>query len=76
MWEVAETGALALTHAGYLAAGWSLGLAAIGAYAVSVVWRGRTLSRQVPEPRRRWMTAPVEATAAAAPADDSQPETQ
>ena len=67
MWGLAETGALALTHAGYLAAGWSLGLVAIGAYALSVVWRGRTLSRQVPVERRRWMTAP---------ANDSQPETQ
>lgn len=48
----------ALTHAGYLAAGWSIGLAAIGAYALSVLVRGRRLSRKVPPHRRRWMTSP------------------
>lgn len=48
---------VALTHAGYLAAGWSIGLVAIGAYALSVLVRGRRLSRQVPSHRRRWMTS-------------------
>jgi len=48
---------LGLTHAGYLAAGWSIGLAAIGAYALSVLVRGRALAKQVPPNRRRWMAA-------------------
>lgn len=45
-----------LTHAGYLAAGWSIGLAAIGFYALSVLVRGRALTKRVPPNRRRWMS--------------------
>ncbi len=47
----------ALTHAGYLAAGWSIGLLAIGAYALSVLVRGRALSKRVPLSRQRWMSS-------------------
>lgn len=46
-----------MTHAGYVFAGWGLGLAVIGLYAWSVIRRGRALSRHVPPQRRRWMTS-------------------
>lgn len=45
-----------MTHAGYVFAGWGLGLAVIGLYAWSVIRRGRALSRHVPPERRRWLT--------------------
>jgi hypothetical protein len=45
---------LALTHAGYLAAGWGIGLGAIGVYALALVRRGRRLATQVPPEERRW----------------------
>jgi len=45
---------LAVTHVGYLAAGWGISLAVLGAYAVRVVRRGRTLAEQVPPEERRW----------------------
>ena len=37
-----------MTHAGYVFAGWGLGLGVIGLYAWSVIRRGRALSRHVP----------------------------
>jgi hypothetical protein len=46
-----------VTHLGYVLAGWSIGLGTLGAYAYSVLVRGRSLARRVPEDRRRWMTA-------------------
>ncbi len=46
-----------MTHAGYVFAGWGLGLAVIGLYAWSVLRRGRALSRHVAPERRRWMTS-------------------
>jgi hypothetical protein len=46
-----------MTHAGYIAAGWSISAALLVAYAVTVLLRGRRLSGRVPERRRRWMTA-------------------
>jgi hypothetical protein len=49
-----------MTHAGYVFAGWGLGLAVIGLYAWSVIRRGRALSRHVPPQRRRWMTSDAE----------------
>lgn len=45
---------LAVTHVGYLAAGWGLSLAILGAYAVRVLRRGRALAERVPPEERRW----------------------
>lgn len=45
---------IAMTHAGYVAAGWLATAALVGGYALSVVRRGRKLSRQVPGEQRRW----------------------
>jgi hypothetical protein len=45
---------IALTHAGYLAAGWLGSAALIGGYALVVLRRGRRLSRHVPSEERRW----------------------
>jgi hypothetical protein len=45
---------IAMTHAGYIAAGWIGAAALIGGYAVTVLRRGRKLSRQVPTEERRW----------------------
>lgn len=46
-----------MTHAGYIAAGWSISAALLVGYAVTVLLRGRRLSGRVPPRRRRWMTA-------------------
>jgi len=46
--------ALSMTHAGYVAAGWSIPLVALAAYALRTVRRGRELARQVPPEDRRW----------------------
>ena len=45
---------LAMTHAGYVAAGWGISLVALAAYAVRTIRRGRALIRQVPPEERRW----------------------
>jgi hypothetical protein len=45
---------MAMTHAGYIAAGWGGAAVLVGAYAAWVLRRGRTLSRQVPPEERRW----------------------
>jgi hypothetical protein len=45
---------MAMTHAGYIAVGWGGAAALIGGYAVWVLRRGRSLSRQVPPEERRW----------------------
>lgn len=45
---------VAMTHAGYVAAGWLIPLVAIGAYAAHTIRRGRALARQVPPEERRW----------------------
>jgi hypothetical protein len=45
---------IAMTHAGYVAAGWIGPFALIGGYAPTVLRRGRALSRQVPPEERRW----------------------
>lgn len=52
-----------MTHLGYILAGWSIGLGTLGVYAYSVLVRGRSLARRVPEGRRRWMTADDEPAA-------------
>lgn len=46
-----------MTHAGYIAAGWSISAALLVGYAVMILLRGRRLSGRVPPRRRRWMTA-------------------
>ena len=45
---------IAMTHVGYLAAGWGIALVTLGAYALRTVRRGRTLAAQVPPEERRW----------------------
>jgi hypothetical protein len=45
---------IGMTHAGYIAAGWLATAALIGGYALTVVRRGRKLSRHVPPEERRW----------------------
>ena len=47
-------GTLAMTHAGYVAAGWAIPLAALAAYALRTIARGRRLAEQVPPEERRW----------------------
>jgi heme exporter protein CcmD len=44
----------AMTHAGYVAAGWGGTALLVAGYALSVLRRGRKLSRQVPPAERRW----------------------
>ena len=44
-----------MTHAGYIIAGWSIGLGTMAVYAWSIIRRGRSLTREVPAERRRWM---------------------
>ncbi|MCY3786721.1 MAG: hypothetical protein OXG47_08375 [bacterium] len=46
-----------MTHAGYIAAGWSISAALLAGYAAMILLRGRRLSGRVPPRRRRWMTA-------------------
>jgi hypothetical protein len=45
---------MAMTHVGYVAAGWGIALAVLGAYALRTVRRGRALAAQVPPEERRW----------------------
>ncbi len=45
---------LAMTDAAYVFAAWGVSLAVLGAYALRVVRRGRSLSRRVPPAERRW----------------------
>lgn len=45
---------IAMTHTGYIAAGWFGTAALVGGYALAVLRRGRRLSRQVPPEERRW----------------------
>jgi Heme exporter protein D (CcmD) len=45
---------IAMTHAGYVAAGWITTAAVLGGFAWATVRRGRRLSRQVPPGERRW----------------------
>jgi len=45
---------VAMTHAGYVAAGWGLSLTALGLYAFRTVRRGRALAAKVPPEERRW----------------------
>ena len=45
---------MAMTHAGYVAAGWGGAAVLVGGYAAWVLRRGRALSRRVPPGERRW----------------------
>ena len=45
---------LAMTDAGYVAAGWIITLGVLGGYGLAVVRRGRKLSQIVPPEERRW----------------------
>ena len=45
---------LAMTHAGYVAAGWIATAALLGSYAAATVRKGRRLSQVVPPEERRW----------------------
>jgi heme exporter protein D len=45
---------IAMTHVGYVAAGWGISLVALAAYAVRTVRRGRALAERVPPEERRW----------------------
>lgn len=45
---------IAMTHAGYVAAGWIGTGVLLAGYALAMLRRGRRLSRQVPPGERRW----------------------
>ncbi|HEY1117234.1 MAG TPA: hypothetical protein VGE43_05990 [Acidimicrobiales bacterium] len=45
---------LAMTHAGYVAAGWIATAALLGGYAAATIRKGRRLSQVVPPEERRW----------------------
>jgi hypothetical protein len=47
-----------MSHVGYLVAGWTVGLGGLGLYAAWMIARGRTLTRQLPPARRRWIDSP------------------
>ena len=44
----------AMTHAGYVAAGWIATAALLGGYAAATIRKGRRLSQVVPPEERRW----------------------
>ena len=45
-----------MDYLGYLIAGWTIPLAAVAIYAVSLLRRGKALTVRVPVDRRRWIT--------------------
>jgi len=45
-----------MTQAGYIIAGWASTFGVLGLYAMLLINRGRAVSRDVAEDRRRWMT--------------------
>ena len=47
-------GAIAMTHVGYVTAGWAIPLALLGGYALRTIRRGRALAERVPPEARRW----------------------
>lgn len=47
-------GAVAMTHVGYVTAGWAMPLALLAGYARRTVRRGRSLAEQVSPEERRW----------------------
>jgi hypothetical protein len=46
--------ALAMTHAGYVTAGWTIPLVLLAGYSLRTIHRGRQLAEQVPPEERRW----------------------
>ena len=44
-----------MDHLGFIVAAYGTSAAVLGGYVVWMLNRGRRLSRQVPEERRRWM---------------------
>ena len=46
-----------MNGAGYIIASWALVSGAVGVYALRLVQRGRTMTRRVPNERRRWMSS-------------------
>ena len=44
----------AMSHAGYVAAGWIATFGLLGGYAVATIRKGRRLSQIVPPEERRW----------------------
>jgi hypothetical protein len=47
-------GVIAMTHTGYVAAGWAIPLVLLGGYSWRTVRRGRTLAERVSPEERRW----------------------
>lgn len=45
---------VAMTQAGYVAAGWGIALVALAAFAVRTIRRGKALAARVPPEERRW----------------------
>jgi hypothetical protein len=45
---------IAMTHVGYVAAGWGIALVTLGTYSLVTLRRGRRLAAQVPPEERRW----------------------
>lgn len=45
---------IAMTHVGYVAAGWGISLVALAAYSVRTIRRGRSLAERVAPEERRW----------------------
>ena len=45
---------LAVTHVGYIAAGWGIALVVLAGYAVRTIRREKALEERVPPEDRRW----------------------
>lgn len=45
---------IAMTHVGYVAAGWGIALVTLGTYSIATLRRGRRLAAQVLPEERRW----------------------
>jgi hypothetical protein len=48
---------VAMSHLSFILTAWVVSAAAVAAYCVRLVQRGRKLTRAVPADRRRWMTS-------------------
>lgn len=45
---------IAMTHVGYVTAGWGIALVSLAVYALLTVRKGRSLAERVPPEERRW----------------------